>query len=76
MIAVDHTLLSDSALENLILEVITRQPTDYGEHEADLQLKKEQLTRKIKNGLAVIAYSSEEHICDIISAEDFKKLKI
>ncbi len=76
MIEVDHTLLSDAALENLILEVITRQSTDYGEHEVAIQIKKEQLTRKIKSGLAVIAYSSEEHVCDIISAEDFIKFKI
>lgn len=75
MIEINHSLLSDEALENLIVEVITRQATDYGEHEVELQKKKEQLLSKIKRGLAVIVYSSEENICDIINVDDFKKFQ-
>jgi uncharacterized protein len=75
MIEVNHALLSDEALDNLIFEVITRQGTDYGEFEIDIQTKKEQLTRQLKSGLAVIVYSSDENVCDIIKKEDFQKLQ-
>ena len=75
MIEINHALLCDETLDNLIMEVITREGTDYGDHEVDIETKKEQLTRQLKNGIAVIAYSNEENVCDIIKADDFKKLQ-
>ena len=75
MIEVDHTLLSPEALENLIIDIITRQATDYGEYETDIQIKKMQLISKLVSGEAVIVYSSKEECCDIIKIEDFKKFK-
>ena len=72
MIEIDHTLLSEEALENLIIEIITRQTTDYGEYEIDIQIKKNQLMKKLQNGDAIIVYSLTEEVCDIIRAEDFK----
>ncbi|MFI4919090.1 MAG: YheU family protein [Legionellales bacterium] len=76
MIEIDHTTLSETALENLIIEVITRETTDYGEYETDIQMKKAQLLRQLNNGVAVIVYSPEESVCDIIKAEDFKKFAL
>jgi uncharacterized protein YheU (UPF0270 family) len=73
MIEINHALLSDEALDNLIVEVITRQATDYGEYELDIQTKKNQLVRQLKNGSAVIVFSTQENICDIITADDFLK---
>ena len=75
MIKINHRLLSDAAIDNLILEVITRDGTDYGEHEIAIQTKKDQLMRQLKNDLAVIVFSAEENICDIIKAEDFQKFQ-
>ena len=75
MIEINHVLLSDEALENLIIEVITRQGTDYGEYETGIQTKKEQLTHQLKNGISIIAYSAEENICDIIKVDDFKRMQ-
>ena len=72
MIEIDHTLLSEDALENLIIDIITRQTTDYGEYEVEIQVKKTQLKRKLLSGDAVIIYSAKEECCDIIRAEDFK----
>lgn len=74
MIEIDHTLLSKEALENLIIDIITRQATDYGEHEIDIQIKKKQLISKLVSGDAIIIYSSKEDFCDIIRAEDFKSV--
>ncbi len=72
MIQIDHTLLSKDALDNLIIEIITRQATDYGEFELDIQIKKNQLMKKLQSGDAVIVYSSKEEICDIIRVEEFQ----
>lgn len=74
MIKIDHTLLSEEALENLIISIITRQGTDYGEYEYDIQTKKKQLMRHLISGNAVIVYSSEENACDIIGLDDFRTI--
>lgn len=75
MIEIDHTLLSEEALENLIIDIITRQGTDYGEYEIDIQVKKKQLLHNLLSGDAVIVYSSKEDTCDIIRQEDFLNFK-
>ena len=75
MIEMDHTLLSEEALENLIIDVITRQPTDYGEYEIEIQVKKNQLKRKLLSGDAIIIYNAKEESCDIIRVEDFKSFQ-
>jgi uncharacterized protein YheU (UPF0270 family) len=75
MIEIDLSLLSDMALENLVIDVITRHATDYGEYEINLQIKKEQLIDNIKQGSAVIVFSAQEGICDIISLEEFRKFQ-
>jgi uncharacterized protein YheU (UPF0270 family) len=75
MIEIDSSLLSDMALDNLVIEVITRHATEYGEYEINLQIKKEQLIGNIKNGSAVIVFSAQESICDIISLEEFRKFQ-
>ncbi|MFA5959739.1 MAG: YheU family protein [Tatlockia sp.] len=72
MIEIDHTLLSGEALENLIIDIITRQTTDYGEYEVGIQVKKTQLKRKLLSGDAIIIYNAKEECCDIIRVEDFK----
>lgn len=71
MIEIDHTLLSTDALENLIIEVITRDGTDYGEYETDIQKKKQQLLHHLKMGIAVVIFSSKENQCDIVTREQF-----
>ncbi|MDI1352376.1 MAG: YheU family protein [bacterium] len=72
MIEINYTLLSDEALEQLIIEIITRQGTDYGEYEVDIAVKKDQLKRKLVSGDAVIVYSTKEEHCDIVRKEDFQ----
>lgn len=74
MIEIDHKLLSDEALENIMIDKVTRQATDYGACEMDMQVKKKQLLGKLLSGDAVIVYSSKENACDIMMHEDFLKL--
>lgn len=75
MIEIDHALLSKDALENLIISIITRETTDYGDYEMGIQIKKDQLISKLVSGEAVIVYSSKEDCCDIIRKEDFNSFK-
>lgn len=75
MLEIDHSLLSEEALENLIIDIITRQATDYGEYEIDIQIKKNQLKQKLRAGEAVIVYNAQEESCDIIRVEDFKSFQ-
>ncbi|MDF1683343.1 MAG: YheU family protein [Legionellaceae bacterium] len=75
MIEINHNLLSDEALDNLIMEVITRDGTDYGEYETAIETKKQQLIAQLKSGLAIIAYSDSENVCDIINIDNFKRIQ-
>lgn len=70
MIEINHTLLAPDTLDNLIIEVITRQATDYGDDEMAIANKKIQLLRKLVRGEAIIVYSEEEGFCNIIRPED------
>lgn len=73
MIEIDYHLLSDEAIDNLILETLTRQATDYGEKEMDVAHKKRQLMTRLEQGDAVIVYTSEQGHCAIISREEKEK---
>lgn len=72
MIEIDPTMLSEDALDNLIIDIITRQGTDYGECEIDFEVKKKQLKNNLYSGDAVIVFSPTEDACDIIRIEEFK----
>ncbi|STX41138.1 Uncharacterised protein family (UPF0270) [Legionella donaldsonii] len=73
MIEIDYHLLSELAIENLIMEILTREATDYGEREIDLSHKKRQLLTRLEQGNAVIIYSAEEGYCTIIPVEEKQK---
>jgi uncharacterized protein YheU (UPF0270 family) len=75
MIEIDYTLLAPETLDNLIIDVITRQTTDYGDNEMSIANKKNQLLRKLERGEAVIVYSHQEGFCNIIGSDDNKTMK-
>jgi len=75
MIEIDHSLLSDEALDNLIIEIITRQTTDYGDYEVDIHHKKKQLRHKLQTGEVKIVYSLEEEACEIMRVEQLEALQ-
>jgi uncharacterized protein YheU (UPF0270 family) len=58
MIEIDYQLLSKDAVDNLIIEYITRAATDYGEYEVDVAKKKSQILAKLEKGEAVIGQTS------------------
>lgn len=73
MIEIDYHLLSELAIENLIMAMLTREATDYGEIEMDLPQKKRQLLTRLEQGDAVIIYSAEQDYCTIIPVEERQK---
>ncbi len=52
-------------LTNLIKEYVLREGTDYGEHEATIENKIEQVQALLKNGEAVLQYSELHETVDI-----------
>ena len=72
MIEINHTLLSTDALDNLVLDVITRQSTDYSEYEIDISQRKSQLIRKLVTGEAAVVYCSKDGFCYIVNLERLK----
>lgn len=71
MMQIDYCLLSDTALDNLLTEVVTREGTHYGEGEISLETKKQQLKNQLHMGKAEIIYDSLTDFCDIVSREKF-----
>lgn len=74
MIEINHTLLSSEALNNLIIDPITQQSTDYMDTDLPIENRKNEIIKKLDNGEAVIVYSSKEETCHILSNHEFNKL--
>ncbi len=62
--------LSTDALCALIEDFVTRNGTDYGNTEASLETKTDQIMRQLKRGEVVIAYNHDENSCNIITREE------
>jgi uncharacterized protein len=68
--------LSAEALRGVIQEFISRNGTDYGEFEASIENKFNQIKQKLENGLAVLIYDDEMETTNIFRNDDpvLKKL--
>ena len=64
---VDHTKLTPEALRGLIEELITREGTDYGFHEASLEDKIRAVERRLAAGEAKIVFDSVDELANIVS---------
>ena len=65
--------LSTATLNNLIHERVTREGTDYGEHEFSLEEKAAQLLRQLKSEEALILYDEKLQCCEIVATTDCKQ---
>jgi len=68
MIDINFRSLHPDTLDNLISEYVTRDGTDYGAIECDLQSKKQQLMQALDSGVAKLVYSPQTRTCEIIKA--------
>ena len=58
--------LSEDVLRNLVQEFVIREATDYGEHEATLDSKIDQVISQLKNGKVTIVYDEYLKSCSIV----------
>ncbi|KPV94867.1 hypothetical protein AN214_03041 [Pseudoalteromonas sp. P1-9] len=64
--------IDPDTLTNLIKEFVLREGTDYGEEEAALNLKIEQVRAQLKSGIAVLVFSELHETINIMPASDFE----
>ena len=60
---IPHHMLSPEALHRVIEAFITREGTDYGEHDIPLVTKVLQVRKQLDEGTAVIVYDQETASC-------------
>lgn len=64
--------IDPDTLTNLIKEFVLREGTDYGEAEAALEQKIEQVKAQLKSGTAVLVFSELHETINIMPASDFQ----
>lgn len=65
---VPHTMLEPNTLRAVIEELVTRDGTDYGSHEAALETKIRQVMEQLRRGDAVLVFDEDSETCNIVRA--------
>lgn len=73
-VVVPHTALSSGALIALVEEFVTRDGTDYGDQECDLETKKAGVMRQLEAGDIVVVFDPESETATIVLARDLTQL--
>ena len=60
-------LLEQETLRNVIENFITREGTDYGDHEVSLEAKINQVMRQLRSGTAILVFDAETGSVNIIA---------
>jgi uncharacterized protein YheU (UPF0270 family) len=63
---IPHHMLSPETLHGVIEAFITREGTDYGEHDISLATKVLQVRKQLDEGTAVIVYNQESESCTLL----------
>lgn len=71
MVIIDFRQLAPETLHNILVEIITRQGTDYGESEVPLDVKINQLHHNLELGKAVLSYDTEHGFIDAIATNSY-----
>lgn len=66
---VPHSSLSQEALRGLVEEFVTRDGTDYGEHEQDLEQKVASVLLQLERGEARIVIDAETDSVTLLSVD-------
>lgn len=67
--------LTQEVLRSVIESFITREGTDYGEHEYDLSEKVEQVWPKVVSGAILIVFDPETESVSLMTKEDYLKME-
>lgn len=70
MVQVPKELLSEQALRGIALEFVSREGTDYGHSDWDMEAKIDQVLRQIDSGDVVIAFDDRTQTCNLIKRTD------
>lgn len=72
-IEVPYNQLNPVTLKALVEEFITREGTDYGQMEVDLETKIIQVIGQLKKGEAIIVYDEKSETCNIVPRDGLKE---
>ncbi len=72
-IEVPYNQLKPDTLRALVEEFITREGTDYGGVEVDLETKVMQVMGKLKKGEAAIVYDEKSETCNVVPRDELKE---
>lgn len=70
---IPHKDLSPDTLHGLIEEIVTRDGTDYGEHEISTQRKVEQVIAQLERGEVYILFSELHETCTLVNKDTLGK---
>lgn len=70
---IPHKELEVETLRALIEEFVTREGTEYGEHDVSLDKKVEQIIRQLERKEVYIVYSELHETCNIVRKDDIGK---
>lgn len=76
MIQVPKEMLSEQALRGIALEFVSREGTDYGHADWDMEAKVDQVIRQIDSGDVVIAFDDRTQTCNLIKREDAQEEQV
>lgn len=68
---IPHTDLDESTLQALLEEFVTRDGTDYGEHEVPTEIKRQQVMQQLEQKEIVIVYSELHESCTLMTKDTF-----
>lgn len=63
--------ISDDALAGIIDDFILREGTDYGDSEASLESKRQDLRQQLEAGAVVVVFSELHETVNLMPAEQF-----
>jgi uncharacterized protein YheU (UPF0270 family) len=69
---IPHHELSPEALQGVIDEFVTREGTDYGHAEPNLEAKRAQVRRQLESGDVVIVFDVEDETCNLVRRHDLR----
>lgn len=69
---IPFTDLEPATLQGLLEDIVSRDGTDYGQHEVSLHDKVAQLKMVLKNGEQVLCFDAETGHCDVMNSSDAK----
>lgn len=67
---IPHEQISADALQGLIEEYITRDGTDYGQHEVSLAQKVEQVKRQIAKAEVVVVFDTASETVSLLTRQE------